>query len=467
MYFTPKRSRDRRRGVLRCALWCACLAAALPAGLAAHVVLEAAAPAPGAVIAEAPSQLRLRYSGMIEPAYTRVELRAPDGGDVALGALTFVAGSDREFTLALPPLTLRGTYTVQWRTAGADGHVLTGSYTFELAGDTAVVETAPDTVPAAVAPSPMAGHHVHEDVAAGAGLGDVLGRWLHFAALTLLLGALTFRLALLPRVGGGEAARLDLGRRTWRLLAIGALLLVVAAVLRLWLQSAALHGADRAWSGPLLSMMLRDTSWGRAWLLQAFLLAVLAAGLLRARPGRDLVALLIVAPAALGLAVIPALTGHAAGMPRLTYLVVANDALHVIAAGAWIGTLAVLLLAALPALRRHEDEPDRAVARAIDRFSPLALAAAALLVASGALNAILHVGSLAQLTGTDYGRALLVKLGLFAAVLLAGFINWRVVRPALRRRPERRLLRASAGLELGFAVLVLLATAVLTGLPRP
>jgi putative copper export protein len=70
--------------------------------------------------------------------------------------------------------------------------------------------------------------------------------------------------------------------------------------------------------------------------------------------------------------------------------------------------------------------------------------------------------------GTDYGRALLVKLAFFGLVLLAGFYNWRVTRPRLAAgSDDGRRLRVSAGLELGFAALVLLATAVLTGLARP
>jgi putative copper export protein len=384
-----------------------------------------------------------------------------------VGAVEFVAGSDREFTVAMPPVSAPGTYTVQWRTAGADGHVLEGSYTFVLAGDTAA---AADTLP----PAPAApvhtehDHHMEHEAAAGLDVRPIAARWLHFLSLVLLTGALAFRALLLPRLVLTEDLRRELVRRTWRAVAAAALLLGVAAVLRLWLQSVALHGADRAWNSALLSIMLTDTGWGRAWLLQAFLFAILGAGIMYAQPLRDRAALVIAAIATLGLSTIPALTGHAAGAGRLAFLVVLNDAAHVVAAGTWLGTLAVVMVVLVPALRRGHGTPAGSIADAIDRFSPMALAAAAVLVATGAINSLMHFSELAQVFGTDYGRALLVKLAVFGLVLLAGFYNWRVARPRLAAgSDDGRRLRVSAGLELGFAALVLLATAVLTGLARP
>jgi putative copper export protein/methionine-rich copper-binding protein CopC len=445
-----------------------CLVAAVPAIAFAHVSLVATAPARDAVVDEMPAELRLRFSGPIERRYTSITLLAPDGSGVPVGAVEFVAGSDREFTVAMPPVSAPGTYTVQWRTAGADGHVLEGSYSFVLTGDT--TGTAEDTLPPVAAmPMPMDhDHHMEHEAAAGLDVRPIAARWLHFLALVLLTGGLAFRALLLPRLVLAEDLRRDLVRRTWRIVAAAALLLGVAAVLRLWLQSVALHGADRAWNSALLSIMLTDTGWGRAWLLQAFLFAILGAGIMYAQPLRDRAALVITIIAALGLSAIPALTGHAAGAGSLAWLVVMNDAAHIVAAGAWLGTLALVMLVLVPAMRRGRDTPAGSIADAVDRFSPQALIAAGVLVATGAINSLMHFSAPAQVFGTDYGRALLVKLAFFGLVLLAGFYNWRVTRPRLAAGThDGRRLRASAGLELGFAALVLLATAVLTGLARP
>jgi putative copper export protein/methionine-rich copper-binding protein CopC len=445
----------------------------VPQSLSAHVDLIATTPASGATLDAAPPELRLLFSGRIEAAYTRVALVAPDGTFVPVGTVTFVPGSDREFTAALPPFSQPGTYTVQWRTAGADGHVLEGAFEFALAGDTAAA------LPAGRAPVPPPDEHtapLHEHTApgpehhidaGGAGVAPVMARWLHFVALVLLVGAVAFRLLLLPRLDLDAVVMLDVQRRTWRALSGAALLLGSAAVLRLWQQSAALHGADLAWNGPLLSMMLSDTAWGRAWVVQVFFFAVLAAAILRARPGHDRGALVIAAPTVLILAAIPALTGHAAGASGSTWLIVLNDALHVSAAGAWFGTLLLLLTVLPPALARTATSPARSMSHAVHRFSPVALGAAAVLVVTGVVNSLMHFTALQQLVGTTYGVALLAKLAVFAAVLAAGFYNWRFVRPRLASGDATRRLRISVAFELGFVVVVLLITAVLTGLQRP
>jgi putative copper export protein/methionine-rich copper-binding protein CopC len=453
----------------------------MPAAAHAHIRIDASSPAADEVLRVMPSHLRLLFSERIEARYTSVTLTAPDGERVLTGDVVFVGDSDREITLRLPSLTQPGTYTVRWRTAGADGHVLEGSYAFELAADSAATAGTSDTAGASgrttrangagaadsMAQGAAAAHAQHQEPESAGGARDAIGRGLHFIALLLLLGGVAFRAVLLPRLVVEPATAVVLRRRAWRLVAGAALLLAVSAVLRLWFQSIALHGAGRAWNTALLSIMLTDTGWGRAWLLQAFLFALLGMAIVWARPDRDRAGLWVAVIAVLGLSAIPALSGHAAGAVGLGRLIVVNDALHVAAAGTWLGSLAVLVLVGIPAIRRLEPRGDAAAADAIDTFSPLALAAGAIVLTSGVINSVMHLSAPAQLWTTGYGRVLLVKLLLVAGVGAAGFINWRMVRPVLRESGGMRRLRRSATAELAFAFLVLIATAVLTGQPRP
>jgi putative copper export protein/methionine-rich copper-binding protein CopC len=454
----------------------ACLLLILPAaGLAAvlHVRLESSTPGANETIETAAAQLRLHFSGRIEPRYSSVTLTAPDGSGVPLGVLEFPPDTDREFTAALPPISMPGVYTVRWRTAGADGHVLEGSYTFTFIGDTAAAALGP--LPAQPPPAHDHGHghghgrgheHEHAPSPGGAALA-VFARWLHFSALALVIGAAAARVLLLPRLEVGASSRAAVQRSAWRTLALSALLLAAAAVLRLWLQSATLHGADHAWSSTLLSIMLTDTTWGRAWLVQTSLFALLGAGIAVARPPRDRYALFLAVPAVLGLAAVPAMQGHAAGATGFASIAVMNDAVHVVAVGAWLGLLALLMLAVLPAVRRHESDGGAARVHTVDRFSPIALGAAALVVVTGIINTLMHISTPAQLWETRYGAALIAKLAVLSLVVVAGFYNWRVVRPRLAEDDYTKRLRFSAGFELTVAAFVLLSTAILTGLPRP
>jgi copper transport protein len=443
---------------------------ALPDVAVAHVRLASSIPAKDAVLTTSPAQLRLRFTAHIEQRYTQLALVGPDQRHVPLGTVTFVSGSDREFYADMPPLAVSGVYTVQWRTAGADGHPLEGSFAFTLAlpSDSAPAgDPRADTSAAAVVDH--GDHGSHEEPASNAAVqpASVLGRGLHFLALTLLLGALACRLLLVPRLRLDEPVATELRRRLWRGAAFAALALVAAALLRLGTQSVAMHGASAALNVQLLSLLLTSTTWGRVWVAQAVLLAVFAAALVLARPARDRAALLIAVPAALGLATIPALSGHAAGAAQGALFAVVNDALHVCAGAAWLGNLALIGVAVVPTLTRMDAAPDRAVAELVDRFSPLALWMAGVLVASGVVNSLLHFGSPGELIATPYGRTLLVKITFFLGVLAAGAYNWRRLRPRLGGHGSGAWLRRSLALELAFALAVFAVTAYLTGLPRP
>jgi putative copper export protein len=84
--------------------------------------------------------------------------------------------------------------------------------------------------------------------------------------------------------------------------------------------------------------------------------------------------------------------------------------IHELAAGLWIGTLFVLMIAGLTALLRHEESRDRRGAIAADMvngFSPLALSMGGVVVLFGAITAWRHLHVLSNLWSTPYGYALI------------------------------------------------------------
>ena len=143
---------------------------------------------------------------------------------------------------------------------------------------------------------------------------------------------------------------------------------------------------------------------------------------------------------------------------------------HLLAGSLWIGTLFVLMTIALPTVlagpQRGEDKA-LTVADLVNAFSPLALTAVAVLVASGVLTAVRHLKYVAALWTTSYGEALIVKLCVVAVVLGIGAWNWRRVRPSLGTPSASETFKRSARVELAFAGLVLLITSVLVSLPSP
>lgn len=144
--------------------------------------------------------------------------------------------------------------------------------------------------------------------------------------------------------------------------------------------------------------------------------------------------------------------------------------IHVLAAGLWIGTLFVLVLAGLTALLKHEPTRERRGAIAADMvngFSPLALTMGGIVVLFGLITAWRHLHVISNLWSTPYGITLIVKLCFVAAVFGLGAWNWRRQRPTLGTEGAAVSIRHSSIRELTVACIVLIITSVLVSLPAP
>lgn len=205
------------------------------------------------------------------------------------------------------------------------------------------------------------------------------------------------------------------------------------------------------------------SAWAAGWKAQlaAAFLAVAAWIPWRHRPyfGRRLAIL-----AALAVVTTLPLTGHFHALRMGSVVGVLVGALHLIGAGTWLGTLAILALVGW--MGDGEGRGSR-VTRLITRFSPFALTGAALTALSGLLAAWQTVGTFAALTGSAYGRTLLVKLSFLAGAAALGAYNWKVVQPKLQAGSGEALLRRSAFTELALGAALLIATAILVVLPAP
>jgi len=146
------------------------------------------------------------------------------------------------------------------------------------------------------------------------------------------------------------------------------------------------------------------------------------------------------------------------------------NAVHVLAASTWLGTLLVVTIigirgvikSAAPGQQRAE-----LVCDLVNSFSPLALTASTIVGITGLTTAWLHLKRLSSLWATSYGMTLVVKLILVAIVVALGAWNWRRVRPSLGDQGSELTIRRSATMELAFAALVLIVTSVLVTLPSP
>jgi putative copper export protein len=213
-----------------------------------------------------------------------------------------------------------------------------------------------------------------------------------------------------------------------------------------------------------LGRIIGQSTWGHAWLAEIIALVVLGIALVSARRSES--AWQLGALAVIALACVPAFSGHAAVSGGV--LPIALDALHVLAAGGWMGTLLVVLLAGLPATRKlAAPERTASMAALVNAFSPVALTCAALIVATGLLASVRNVEGIAALMQSRYGNMLLRKLFFLGVAMLIGLYNWRRARPALAASGNDAAIRRAMWAELAAGALILLFTAYLVAIPTP
>jgi copper transport protein len=241
----------------------------------------------------------------------------------------------------------------------------------------------------------------------------------------------------------------------------GAFALAVVAAPRLWLQARGLVDAgDPVW--PMAANVLA-TTWGRGWMLQSTGAALAGAGFFLAMRGRRS-AWGLVLMSALAIAIASALMGHAAATSRFHSLSVGGDALHVLSAGAWIGTL--LVIARAFATRRGRSDAGELLAALVEAFHRVALASATHLLGSGVASVLIRVERIRDQPGSAYGNTLIVKLVLVAVVAAFGAAHARGAARTARAGATRTVARSLA-VELSVAALAIATTAVLVGTEPP
>jgi copper transport protein len=182
--------------------------------------------------------------------------------------------------------------------------------------------------------------------------------------------------------------------------------------------------------------------------------------------------------AVLGLALLATISfaGHA-GAGRWLVVALVADVVHLAGVSVWLGGLAVL---AVVVLRRDTAGLDPGgLERVVSRFSEVAFVAVLVIVASGVVQAWRQLDGFDALTGTSYGRLLIAKVALVAAMVGAAGVSrawlrgWflaatdRAAKAAGTapgpggHRSDLYLLRQSVGLEAFVAIVVLGVTAAL------
>jgi copper transport protein len=407
----------------------------------AHATLQSSTPGSNSIVRESPTEVALQFSEAVETAFGSI--RVYDCGGERVDSGKVARPSDSSVAVNLDGNLPAGTYTVTWRVISADAHPVAGAFVFNVkaaskSGECEQVfgkESTPGSIDALFK----------------------FMRALDFALILLVVGGAT-ALALILR-----SAAPHLRAMLYRILAGLALGLVVACSLCIVLQGAVAggFGASEALRWDTVDSVLQ-TRFGKAFLWQLGLAAVIAPGaFLASRSRNSTVRLLVLVPAVLLLPTLSA-AGHARTSGTVALIA---DVVHLAAASVWVGGLAFTVLALL--LAGADRWP--LASRAVPVFSILAVGSVVTLIIAGTLRGYQEVRAFHGLWDTTYGKLLLLKIGLVLPLLALGAYNNRFAVPRLKRQiasvlEQRRFLRA-AGVELAIMAAIVGVTAVLVTEP--
>ena len=473
-----------RQRLLMAALLAVSLALILPGTSEAHAILLRSTPAPSAVLSTAPVQVQMWFTEAINPvASTAAVVNSANQRVDRRDA--FVSPFDAtEMDVSLQPNLSPGVYAVVWRTDSADdGHVLIGSFQFTIAR--------PDgSIPTLSAGTVLGQHVLGGSTTTGQDSGQLDGLTLfNLLMITLVeLGAVFWVGAqfwpifvLLPSAEDHEelsVSNQQIQQRFERRFSLPTLLLLLLANGGvLFGQALSITGGNvaDALAPTLLASLLTNGRFGTFWIVRVIvILLALRLSLYqlqwhRSRRGshpRLVNTILPWANLLLGMAlfIAMAMSSHASAVSGNTgVLALVVDWFHLIAAALWVGGMLYIATSYLPVLQKSAVvERVRSLVTVLPYYTPWALAGVVMLAVTGPLSATIEVKSWEQLFATAYGRTLIVKVFLVAALLVTSAIHVFVLRPQLRKE-ARKYAYAASRLQTHQAINAPSPTALLVG----
>ena len=101
----------------------------LIASATAHMALSKSMPEPDSVVSESPRSLQVWFTQAPDPVVSQMVLSGSQG-EVELGEM--MLHDDKSIMVMVESTLAAGKYLVNWRTAGDDGHIQRGEYSFTV-----------------------------------------------------------------------------------------------------------------------------------------------------------------------------------------------------------------------------------------------------------------------------------------------------------------------------------------------
>ena len=405
-----------------------------PAALASSFVVGSD-PVDGSTISVPPTQVRIFFNTPISSASNANVYFGIDYQVMNAGRSHVASNNPQELDTPLLTQLPEGSYTVRWTAISAtDGHATHGVIGFNIGHSST-------GLPGQVILGPSTSNILPQ--LSLLGILAIAWDWLVMAALALWIGILVMESVVLA--DGRQSLSLQ-----WLCLATLFTGEIINFILRaaLFTQTSNTSGIDPA----TIRELIVDTTYGHLWLVRIALIGMAlvflwwttrstrrqsigmrnsASTRTRGKTRYTFVLLTLVGLILLTLALSEDVTQLAQAHVSAVIL----DWLFLVAQGVWFGGAAYLGFVLLPLLPTFEPELHaRSLVTLIQRYTPLIAGSIVVLFVSGLFLAETSLRSVQQFLTDPFGRALLVKIMLFAIMLLVSAYTLFFLTPQLRRQ---------------------------------
>ena len=360
----------------------------VPGIASAHAVLDSSSPAPSALLASSPKEIRLDFNEQVEATLGDIHLYNSEQREVSIEK-TLRSITDVSIVTAGVPTLNNGVYVVVWRVVSADGHPVTGAFPFEIGTKSTGTSAT-----------------LLEEVLNGIQRTSTLGnpmstlRLLGFLGLILLIGCVSL-LWRSPLLGNPRAGKI---------LRYSSVFIAVSSLGLVLMQGP--YTAGKSWGVLFDSAIIGDvlhTRLGLALFIRS--MCACAWGLIALTASESVShrwRVSVIATAFVTIATYAASGHQSAG--TLPGVFIPLDMIHLAAISTWVGALLVLAV-----ISRDCDVENEA-----KRFSQMATWSMPLVIATGVVQGLHVLGGISPITHSYFGKLLLLKTLLVVCVVLFG-----------------------------------------------
>src|SRR3989441_8380474 len=376
----------------------------------AHASVEKSDPARAQSLSSSPTKVDIYLSDPIDIRYSQLKVLDSDGKEIQENDLHYINNNQYTMSVSLPAGLKDGLYTISTKVLDqTDGHVTEDAFVF------AIGQPVPQNL------TNLSNYQVVSIPEAIARFPALLGQVMVTGAVsaTLWLWSPISRISTLRNSSSETRIKIDVSMTRW--ITIGSNILLVSGFAMIIVQAYAINAG-------ILDAI--STKFGNMWLLRMIIssaLFVLSYVMYykmkkspKVLPKRYLLTMLGLSFAVLATT---SLIGHGAATGQVIPILL--DFVHNVFASLWIGGVIYIAFVVMPHLKQitNSNLSISVISLLIPRFSILVITVLGAVVITGPFLLYVLEGNLALTLASFYGKILIIKLSLAAAMISLGAYN--------------------------------------------